>query len=195
MSLELYKDTFDVFLNSLLPDAHVLELGCGPGNVVQYLKTKRPDLNITGIDLSAEMIKVAIKHNPDCNFQVMDILQSDQIQRQFNAIVAAFSLPYISRGDVERFFSNIGSLSTKSALLYISYMEGPEERSGWEQTSFTGNDELYINYYQKQDIEKKVQDQHFEIVASFNKEYFETDGSITTDIIIIGNKMQHFEQR
>lgn len=93
MGLDLYKDTFDFFLELLPINAKVLELGCGPGNVVKYLKRKRSDLDILVIDLAPEMIKEAQKQNPDSDFELLDIRNADQIKQEFNAIIAAFCLP------------------------------------------------------------------------------------------------------
>jgi hypothetical protein len=41
MNLGLYRESFDELLNLLPPKASVLELGCGPGNVVKYLKSRK----------------------------------------------------------------------------------------------------------------------------------------------------------
>ncbi len=41
MDLSLYKDTFDYLLNTLPLGGTMLELGCGPGNVVKYIKSKK----------------------------------------------------------------------------------------------------------------------------------------------------------
>jgi ubiquinone/menaquinone biosynthesis C-methylase UbiE len=65
MNFDLYNDTFDYFLKLLPRESNILELGCGPGNVVKYFSTRRRDLNILGVDLSLEMIKQAEKINPD----------------------------------------------------------------------------------------------------------------------------------
>jgi hypothetical protein len=42
-------------------------------------------------------------------------------------------------------------------------MEGPQERPGFEKTSFTGEDELYISYYQRSEIEQLLEEHGFQI--------------------------------
>jgi SAM-dependent methyltransferase len=190
MNLDLYADTFDTLLNYLPSNATVLELGCGPGNVVKYLREKRSDLDIMGVDLAPEMIKEATKQNPDVKFVVMDIVLADQIQQQFNAVIAAFCLPYISYNDAAIAFNSIEQLTDNNGILYLSCMEGPKERSGWEKTSFTGDDEMYINYYERTEIENWLTEHHFTVNEFFTKDYPEEDGSITTDLIYIASKSQ-----
>jgi SAM-dependent methyltransferase len=44
-------------IDALAPrGAHILDLGCGSGQFLAYLATCRPDLQITGIDLSVDMV-------------------------------------------------------------------------------------------------------------------------------------------
>lgn len=188
MDLSLYKDTFDHFSELLPLNAKVLELGCGPGNVIKYLTAKRSDLDILGIDLAPEMIKEAERQNPHAGFKIMDIADVNQLNQQFDAIIAAFCLPYLSYESVDALFSNIENLTTKNALLYLSFMEGTKERSGFETTSFTGDDQLYINYYQQNEIESKLNEHHFNIIALYHKDYPELDGSVTIDLIYIAKK-------
>src|SRR5687767_13608952 len=88
MDLDLYKDTFNHLLDALPPGATVLELGCGPGNVVKYLKTKRADLQILGIDLAPAMIEAAKKENPGVEFKQLDIRNAGEIEGSFNAVIA-----------------------------------------------------------------------------------------------------------
>lgn len=73
MPFDLYDDTFNDLLNKLPLNSTVLELGCGPGNVIRYFLNKRPDLMLTGIDLAPAMLKRAKEINPEAMFQLMDI--------------------------------------------------------------------------------------------------------------------------
>ena len=120
MDLGLYRDTFDAFLELVPVNAKILELGCGPGNVVKYLRSKRSDLDIFGIDLAPEMIKEARRQNPDSKFEVMDIRDAGEISQQFDAVIAAFCLPYISYGDAPALFANCRKLVADNGVLYVS---------------------------------------------------------------------------
>lgn len=188
MDFDLYDDTFDYFLDLIPQNSRILELGCGPGNIVKYFLERRSDLQITGIDLAPEMIKKAKLINPNAEFEVMDIREANKINNHFNAIVGAFCLPYLSYDDLTNFFSNSKNLTTNNGLLYISCMEGKREQSGFEKTSFTGDSEIYIYYHQRNNLEQLLETNGFEIIKFYTKDYPETDGSVTTDLIYIAKK-------
>lgn len=52
---------------------HVLDLGCGPGNVTAILKSRFADAEVLGIDGSPAMLTRARAAAPDCQFQQADI--------------------------------------------------------------------------------------------------------------------------
>lgn len=133
------------------------------------------------------MIKEAQKRNPDSDFKLLDIRNADQINQEFDAIIAAFCLPYIPYNDVPTVFKNLEKLTAKNGFLYISCMEGTREQSGYEKTSFIGDDKILINYYKRSEIESWLKEHNFNINAFITKDYPETDGSTTTDIIYIAN--------
>jgi len=188
MTFDLYNDTFDYFLNLLPQNSQVLELGCGPGNIVRYFLERRSDLRITGVDLASEMIKKAQEINSGAEFKLMDIREANKINDQFNAVVGAFCLPYLSFEDLIHFFSNVKNLTTDDGLVYISCMEGKRERSGFEKTSFTGDSEIYIYYHQRDNLEQLLVKNGFDIIKFYTKDYPETDGTVTTDLIYITKK-------
>lgn len=57
-------------------ECSVLDLGCGVGILSDYLKLRFPNSVYTGVDLSEDMIAVAIKERPSEVFYVEDIFQS-----------------------------------------------------------------------------------------------------------------------
>jgi len=188
MEVTLYKDTFAYLLEKLPPGAAVLELGCGPGNIVKYLSTQRPDLKFLGIDLAPQMIRAAKKQNPGAAFRRLDIRHAGQIKGPFSAVLAPFCIPYLSYHDLVRLFTDLGHLVAEGGLVYLSCMEGAKGKQGFEKTSFTAGSELYISYYRREDMERLLQEKGFEIKGFYTKDYPETDGSITVDLFYIAKK-------
>jgi cyclopropane fatty-acyl-phospholipid synthase-like methyltransferase len=188
MDLGSYAQTFQSLIKALPPGASVLELGCGPGNVIAHLYQQRPDLEITGIDLSPEMIAVAKQHNMNARFLTMDLRKAENLNKIFDAVVAAFSLPYLTVDDLPGFFSLLEKLTTHHGWVYLSCMEGSSDRSGFEKTSFTGSDQLHISYFGREEIERGLKQHGFTFVAFETGEYLEPDGSTTIDLFYTARK-------
>ena len=50
-----YLQTHDAFDAPIKPQhTRLLDIACGPGNIASYLSKKRPDLQVTGVDLSEQ---------------------------------------------------------------------------------------------------------------------------------------------
>src|SRR6266850_631643 len=64
-------ELLDTFAESVRDDGPVCELGCGPGQVARYLKDRGVD--VCGLDLSSEMVRVARDLNPDISFEQGDL--------------------------------------------------------------------------------------------------------------------------
>lgn len=52
--------------------AHVVDLGCGPGNVTAILRQRFPGANVVGVDGSAAMLEKARAATPGCRFEQAD---------------------------------------------------------------------------------------------------------------------------
>lgn len=75
----------DAFLHGL-PHGEILDLGCGPGDVTRYLRKQRE--KVTGIDLSAEMVRRAKAVDPTGRYEVGDF--TSLLPRQPLAGITAF---------------------------------------------------------------------------------------------------------
>jgi SAM-dependent methyltransferase len=62
---ELYREQSGSFLEGALErsGARVLDVGCGPGHAVAIMARQYPELELTGVDLSEEMIAEAKRRN------------------------------------------------------------------------------------------------------------------------------------
>ena len=96
---ELYKDDqtdlmyFDEFLN--LFNNKILDLGCGMGHYANYMYNKGFD--ITGIDFSEEMIKIARENNNNIKYIVSDVCDLKSIEgNKYDGVVIAYLLQHMS---------------------------------------------------------------------------------------------------
>jgi trans-aconitate methyltransferase len=166
----------------------ILELACGPGNVTSFLKTHFPESRILAIDLAPKMIEIALASLPEVDFRIMDVRDISTISKVFDAVMCSFCLPFLSKSDAEKLISDCADRLVSGGVLYISTMEGNEERAGFETTSFSGEAEIYFNYHQRYDLENALARSGFEIIRNELQDYIEPDGSVTTDMIFIAEK-------
>ena len=188
MSFDLYDDTFDELLKRLPANASLLELGFGPGNVIKYFSDKNPALQFTGVDLAPAMLTRAQEINPIANFILQDIRNLNEFTKPYDAVIGAFCLPYLSFIDLPKFFAEISRLTKENGYVYLSCMEGGPNKSGFEKTSFTGDSELYIYYHERTNLETLFVENGFEVEKFYTKDYPESDGTVTTDLIYIAKK-------
>ena len=188
MDVNLYGDTFDFFCDTIeKQNAELLEIACGPGNITKYLLNKRPDLKIFGIDLAPGMIELAKINNPTAEFHLMDCRQIGTIKKKFDAIMCGFCLPYLNKKETIKLLSDASMLLNSKGVLYISTMEDDYNKSGFKKGS-TG-DEIFMHFYQAEFLTSILKENHFNILKLDRKEYDIADGTRTTDLIIVSEKL------
>jgi len=177
-----YNNTYDYVIKVLKENDNVLDLACGPGQVSKYIKD-RIDVNITGVDLSAEMLKIARDNVPDGLF-IEDSIITFREDTFYDLIIIGFGIPYLNSEQAVRCIKNSISLLKADGYIYISFMEGNKE--GFEKTSFGGDNYFYVYYHEKDEIKNILVENGIGIEKEYIIDYKEEDGKITKDVIIIG---------
>lgn len=127
-NVEKYGSGLDVFLLNLPPTPiNLLDIACGPGNLVHYILSKRPDAKMTGIDLSPKMVEAAMIHNPTATFHVMDIREMNQLEGTFDGITIGFGLPYLSEAEGIKLLKETAAKLASEGLLFLSVTLGNHE--------------------------------------------------------------------
>jgi ubiquinone/menaquinone biosynthesis C-methylase UbiE len=164
MDVSAYATALDLFINLLPhPSSSVLEIACGPGNITKYVLSKKPDLNIHGIDLAPNMVDLARLNCPGATFEVMDCRHVNTLTKKFDGIIAGFCLPYLNQFEVEDLIRDISLLLNEGGSLYISTIEDSFLKSGLKKGS-TG-DELFTYYYELKDIESPLSKYGLKIIS------------------------------
>lgn len=188
-SVDSYSDSLDRFCQLIIPNSpKILELGCGPGNVTKYLVKQFPSSRIVAVDLAPKMIEIARNLLPEVDFRIMDVRNISTITGKFEAVLCSFCLPFLSKSDAEKLIADCSNLLISGGVLYISTMEGDENRAGFETTSFSGNAEIYFNYHLQADLENALSAAGFIVDEVKLQDYKEPDGSLTTDLVFVAVK-------
>ncbi len=187
MDLELYNETYDFICNTMSGEnAKILEIGCGPGNIAKYLLSKRPDFDILGIDIAPNMVKLASKNNPSASFALMDSRKIDEIKTKFDGIVCGFCLPYLSYSDSQKLFSDCSDLLNEDGLIYISFVDGNPDKSGFQISS--SNDRVYFYFYNLANLKIQLSKNSFTKFKVFRVEYRRTETDIEIHTILTARK-------
>jgi len=182
--LDNYNETYDYLIKKLMENDHILDLACGPAQISKYIKNKI-NVNVTGVDLSIEMLKIAKNNIPEGNF-FEDSIITFKSNIFYDLVIIGFGIPYLNNEQAIKCIENSIYLLKENGYIYISFMEGKKE--GFEKTSFGGNNKFYIHYHNKENIKNVLYENGIEMEKEYTLEYKETDGKITNDIIIIGKK-------
>lgn len=189
MDADLCNDTYDLFCELIEKEnASLLEIACGPGNIIKYVLNKRPDLKVLGMDLSSKMIELAKSNNPAAAFELKDARDILEIDKKFDAILCGFGLPYLSKEDAVKLIEDAYILLNPGGILYISTMEDAYEKSGYQESGSGGKDQMYIHYHEAIYLLTALKDCGFEIKEILRKGYKDQKGIETTDLFLMAKK-------
>lgn len=187
MDLNLYNETYDFICNSIAnKNAKILEIGCGPGNISKYLLSVRPDFDVFGIDIAPNMIELAKKNNPTANFAIMDCRQISEIQTKYDGIVCGFCLPYLLPSDGKKFIANCYNLLNDDGLLYISFVEGDPDKSGFQIAS--SGERSYFCYYNLDQLKTQLIKNKFSELNVFKVDYKKGGNELEIHTVVTAKK-------
>jgi len=187
MDLRIYDASYDFFCDQLYGvQPRVLEIGSGPGIIANYLKKKRPNLHLVCTDAAEAMVDLAKKNVGNGEFFVMDARHLGQLNQVFDGIVVGFCLPYLAPKDAEKLIHNAADILAENGLLYLSFVAGDTEQSGY-QTGSSG-DRIYFYYHAKDKLLETLKDAGFGTPNVMTIPYEKSNGTPEEHLIIIAKK-------
>tara|TARA_R110001606_G_scaffold398569_1_gene577940 strand:+ start:3283 stop:3900 length:618 start_codon:yes stop_codon:yes gene_type:complete len=172
-SFELLPE-LEIFINRVIKDGKILDLGCGPGHHSRVFLEN--GFTVAGIDLSTEMIAIAKKEVAGVNFQVMDILDLKFEKESFDGIWASASLLHIPKKNLKSVLKKLKNIMVKGGILYISLKKGVGSEI-LKDNRYGGVDKYYV-YYQQEEIAEILKSVGFEIIEKEQKirrDYYDTN--------------------
>lgn len=111
----------------------VCDMGCGPGHLARYLAELGVDA--MGVDVSAAMIDVARRLNPNLRFEQGDMLHLPLPDGSFAGIAAFYSIIHIERQRVTEALREFCRVLQSGGHLLLSFHVGEGEVHRGEYTS------------------------------------------------------------
>lgn len=187
MDLDIYDQTYDIICSDIVkPNAKVLEIGCGPGNIARYLLAKRPDMQILGIDIAPNMIALAQRNNPKASFLVMDAREIDQLKETFDVVVCGFCLPYLSEEEALALIMHSSNILNPGGLIYLSFVEGNPEDSAYQE-SVGGR--VFFQYHELNKLISHLERSNFSQITTHTIKYPKKDAEDELHTIVIATHL------
>lgn len=152
-----YKERLYEFVESEKPK-QVLDLGCGEGIIIKYLKSKNSNYEFRGIDFSKEAINKAKRLNPYASFLVRDLYNLDEsiIKKNYDIVLWLEVMEHLEHP--EKVLREINKL--KFEKLIISVPWEPIFRLvvllgnfySWDKIKNLGRNKNHVQHFNKQKL-------------------------------------------
>lgn len=144
--------------------SRVLDLGCGPGLLINHLIKQKPDCQFLGIDMSEQMIALAKKHvastqlnaQLSAEFRVMNAMDINDISGYFDVICNAFLIPYLPPKDSFQIIEHSCKKLKPNGLLFLTWIVHPSLEKE-KSVSSDGQHSLTIYYHPIETIQKLLE--------------------------------------
>ena len=162
------------FMDLLTFKSKILDLGCGPGHHSKVFSENNFD--VTGIDLSSEMINIAKREIKTANFRIMDISSLSFLDNSFNGIWASASLLHIPKDELSSILIKLHSILTDKGVLYLSLKKGFGSEIIQDER-YRNVDKFYV-FYQPEEINNILTNVGFNVVSikeNPKREFYDTN--------------------
>jgi SAM-dependent methyltransferase len=123
--LPVDRAVLDDFVTSLKGRGAVLDLGCGPAQVGQYVADR--GVQVIGIDLSREMLRVARDRSPRLPLLCADMRRLPIRSRSCSGVVAFYSIQHIPRSELDVGLAEFRRILPSAGRLLIATHVGEGE--------------------------------------------------------------------
>ncbi|MBD3360356.1 methyltransferase domain-containing protein [Candidatus Peregrinibacteria bacterium] len=150
---DYYKTHFDIneikniadFFIQNLKGQKILDIGCGPGRDAKYFSEH--NLEVTGIDLTSNFVKMASQNVPNAKFIQKDMRSLDFPENSFDGIWACASFLHVPKEDAKNTLLGFRKILKPAGLIYLSVKQGNEEKFV-EKDEYKGRTKFFAFYAQ-----------------------------------------------
>jgi cyclopropane fatty-acyl-phospholipid synthase-like methyltransferase len=185
--ITLYDASYERFCSLILNETpSILEIGCGPGNVTHWMKSRLPNSTILATDFAPEMLEVAKTVVNNVQFEVLDARNIHSLTSTFDAIMCAFCIPYLIKEDLNSFFEAASAKLNNSGIIYISSIDDDYENS--QLRSNRPGPSMPVRYYRESDIVPLFETHEIEHLETIRINYPLPTGENQIHMILLGQK-------
>ena len=100
----------------------ILDLGCGPGELIEELLKRNKVIDITGLDFSEGMLNESRKKNPAAKHIQLDVKDLHKLQGNYDTIISTHSLPYWK--NPKKVMKDLSNILNEDGTIYIGFASG-----------------------------------------------------------------------
>ena len=100
----------------------LLDVGCGPGELLAQLENKFDNIEMTGLDFSKGMLEVSKSRNQKAIHLKMDVAELDRLENKFDIMVCTHSLPYYK--EPLKFIKDLHGILEDDGKIYMGFASG-----------------------------------------------------------------------
>lgn len=183
--MSIYAESIASFMDQRPSKPRILDIACGPGNLLGFILKDIIEADITGIDLSPAMLAIARERFPEGEFLGLDMRDIDSLLGPFDRISCGFGIPYISIEELPTWIMKVYEGLASKGRVYLSMMIKSEPSSELILPSSGIGDGIMTSFFTQEMLLDEL------IKVGFNIEFeafFKTDSAELQDYAVVASK-------
>jgi 2-polyprenyl-3-methyl-5-hydroxy-6-metoxy-1,4-benzoquinol methylase len=174
----------DKYSELLNKEGLICDVGCGPsGHIGKYLYDKGH--KVIGIDISSSCIEIAKNHQPNLEFKVMDMMNTEFEQEKFDGIISFYSIIHTPKKEISKIIKEFYRILKKDGKLIIVVKKGINE--GLINDEWYEGNEIYFTNFLEEELITYLNQNSFEIKFIETRKPYENEFDVDR-IYLIGSK-------
>ncbi len=158
------NDFLEDFIKHLPLSSKILDLGCGPG--IESKKMSDKDIDVCGMDLSPELIKIAKEHTPKATFIIGNMLETFPfVNNSFDGVFAKASLLHIPKDKIHLVIKEMARVLKTGGIIHIAVKKGDGEHEVIEN-DYGYEYKRFFSLWQPEELSKIFQEFNLKILSA-----------------------------
>jgi ubiquinone/menaquinone biosynthesis C-methylase UbiE len=158
----LDRQLLDRFSQYIPLNEIVCDIGCGPGEIANYLYNK--NLNVIGIDISEKMINEAKRLNPNIEFKIDNMFNLNMSNDYLFGICSFYAIVNFQYKDIKKIIKEYYRVIKRNGILFITFHI--DEKKIHVDNFFKTGKSLDFYYFDENKIIKIIKETGFEIIEA-----------------------------